>query len=180
MAFLCCAPSFEYEAQKNTARLFRLHSWCSQSVQPPAPLFELSFRTLQTQILPAGGRMCPARPREQPIVPPLEGSRRRIRLLRVHSHSHGKQPFGAGKRGARSKNTRGQMAQVVSVAVLLWRVCRLHGAVLLPCSGFCSPESMFLPSYQNFCPFSSEITPDHALFSPFSRAARGFFPKLHL
>ena len=180
MAFLCCAPSFEYEAQKNTARLFRLHTWCSQSVQPPAPYLKLCFRTLQTQILPAGGRMCPARPREQPIVPPLEGSRRRIRLLRVHSHSHGKQPFGAGKRGARSKNTRGQMAQVVSVAVLLWRVCRLHGVVLLPCSGFCSPESMFLPSYQNFCPFSSEITPENALFSPFSRAARGFFPKLHL
>jgi hypothetical protein len=85
----------------------------------------------------------------------LEGSRRRIRLLRVHSHSHGGAVVRARKRGARKSN-RASSAQGCGFAGVFCRVCWLHGAVFLPFSGFSSPESMFVPSYQNSFVFSSE------------------------
>ena len=85
----------------------------------------------------------------------LEGSRRRIRLLSVHSHSHGGTMVSAFKRGAR-ENPGAVFALVCGFAGVFGRVCRLHGAFFLPFSGFLSPESMFVPSYQNSSVFSSE------------------------
>ncbi len=123
---------------------------------PSAPV-SYEFRTLQTQILPAGGRKCPARPREQPMIPLfcLEGSRRRIRLLSVHSHSHGGAVERTVKRVA-CKSPCAFSAQVCRTAGFFCRVFRLHGAVFLPFSGFFSPDSMFLSSYQNSFVFSSK------------------------
>ncbi|HWQ98766.1 MAG TPA: hypothetical protein VN538_11855 [Clostridia bacterium] len=96
----------------------------------------MTIRTLQTQIfLPAGGRNCPARPRDQPIFPLVEGSRRRIRLLRVHSHSHGGHPFSAGTRKLRGEKPRAETALAGCFALAFVCVCRVHGAVFLPCSG---------------------------------------------
>jgi len=84
------------------------------------------------KFLPAGGRNSPARPRDQPKYPLLEGSRHRIRLLRVHSHSHGGHLLGADKRKAHGKKSRASVTQVISSAIQLFHVCRLHGAVFSP------------------------------------------------
>jgi len=104
----------------------------------------LKFRTLQTQISPGRRAQQPCPAAGSADIPSLsEGSRRRFRLLSVHSHSHGGQSFGAVKRKQRGKESRALAAQAVSFAVECYRVCRLHGAVFLPCSGICLPESMF-------------------------------------
>jgi hypothetical protein len=116
----------------------------------------VTFARCKRKSLPAGGRECPARPRGQPFIPLcLEGSRRRIRLLSVHSHSHGGAVAEAVKRVA-CKSPCAFSAQVCRTAGFFCRVFRLHGAVFLPFSGFSSPDSMFLSSYQNYFVFSSE------------------------
>ena len=130
----------------------------------------MKFRTLQTQNSPGRWAQEPCPAREQPKSPALEGSRHRIRLRRVHSHSHGEEVVCVVKRGAR-KSPGAVSALGFGFAGVFCRVCRLHGAVFLPFSGVSSPESMFVPSYQNSFVFSSEnqqkravVTEMHKMF----------------
>ena len=88
-------------------------------------------------------------------IPPVKGSRRRFRLLRVHSHSHAVAGLVAGKRRAHKR--RCVLNAPGGLFAVLRCVCLLHcgdfssfGAVLLRLG-------TFLPSYQNSFPFSSEI-----------------------
>ena len=116
----------------------------------------------------AGASALPGRGNSYNFPLCLEGSRRRIRLLSVHSHSHGGSVISAVKRGAR-KSPGAVFALVCGFAGVFCRVCRLHGAVFLPFSGILSPESMFLPSYQNSFVFSSENQQNCTVCTAFSR-----------
>ena len=128
--------------------------------------------TLQRRIVPTGGRKIPARPRDSGsfIHFALDARCRRIRLLRVHSHSHGEEVVCVVKRVA-CKSPGAVSALGFGFAGVFCRVCRLHGAVFLPFSGVSSPESMFVSSYQNSFVFSSEnqqkravVTEMHKMF----------------
>ncbi len=79
---------------------------------------------------------CPARPREQPIDPSLEGSRRRFRLLRVHSHSHGGRIGDERKRFLRGK----QRPDRAESAAAVLCACGLH-RVLAPLNRRCLFET---------------------------------------
>ena len=64
-----------------------------------------------------------------PNFPYLENRRLRIRLLRVHSHSHGEQMFGKGGMGgdgARAGNTRANALRVAAGGSVCSRVCLRH------------------------------------------------------
>jgi len=105
--------------------------------------------------------MCPARPREQHIFPSLEGCRRRIRLLRVLSHSHGGVMFCMEKQSGLRKKTRcANRAQVFVSAVVR--------CVYAPSLGFSSLSC---------CVFTilSERLRLFKLYRRFCAAARGFF-----
>lgn len=116
----------------------------------------------------AGASALPGRGNSHIFPLCLEGSRRRIRLLSVHSHSHGGAMVSAFKRGAR-ENPGAVSALACGFACVFCRVCRLHGAVFLLFSGFLSPESMFVPSYQNSPVFSSEKQQNCTVCTAFSR-----------
>ena len=100
-------------------------------------------------------------------IPLVQGSRRRFRLLRVHSHSHAVAGLVVGKRRARERHC-ALIAQGGLFAVLCC-VCLRH------CGDFSSFGAVslrlgaFLPSYQNSFPFSSEIV------RKTRRSARAFF-----
>lgn len=128
-------------------------------ISPRRPsMTHMNFARCKRRILPAGRRKRPARPREQPIFPALEGSRYRIRLLRVLSHSHGRRKNGFGKRSARKQASRAYRAQNIPAGTVFSLVCRLHNVCALHCMEIYSLFAAFSPSYQNDCAFSSIIT----------------------
>ena len=82
----------------------------------------------------------------------------------------------AFKRGAR-ENPGAVFALVCGFSGVFGRVFRLHGAVFLPFSGFLSPESMFVPSYQNSSVFSSENPLQRADYAAVLRILRATSPR---
>ena len=88
----------------------------------------------------------------------LEGSRHRIRLLRVLSHSHGKVCVCADKHGAQRKAFRTAGMQKALALDIVLCVCRSHGWLFLRLLRIHPPFSAFLPSYQNEPAFSSRNT----------------------
>lgn len=124
----------------------------------------MKFRTLQTQILPAGGRNSPARPRDQPIFP---------RYLRAAAAASACSACirirMAGSLSARAF----AICAAKSPARLLRRLCLspLRVVAFAGCMvrfvsrvrAFVRPKRCFKPSYQNFPAFSSGIMPKEPL-----------------
>ena len=153
------------ETHANAQRYKKTQSGSSSSafsqgwIPPTAPvLFLFIFCTLQTQNSPGRWAQEPCPAREQPKSPALEGSRHRIRLLRVLSHSHGKPGVCAGKHGTRTKASRAIGAPDAFPLNAVVSACRTHGWLFLRFSHFHSPFSAFSPSYQNEPAFSSGNT----------------------
>lgn len=106
-----------------------------------------------------------------------KGSRRRFRLLSVHSHSHGGHMFIAGKRAQR-KESRVCLMQACSFADLVFRVCRLHGFVfLLPDSDFLLRITCFYYPIRTPCLFQAKLHTSATRFCALPARRKDYLPR---
>ena len=125
----------------------------------------MKFRTLQTQILPAGGRDSPARPRDQPIFPlypraaaAASACSACIRIRMAGSLSAQSNANSAAKSPARLL----RRLCLSPLCVVAFAGCMVR--LLSRVRAFARPNRCFKPSYQNFPAFSSGIAPESMRF----------------
>ena len=122
----------------------------------------------------AGASALPGRGNSRFFPRLLEGSRRRCRLLRVHSHSHGDSSLFACKRRARKRSC-AMLAQDDCFAIVFSCVCLLHGAADSPGRGPSSPESHVFTILPELQPVFKRICWNPSCCLGVFRAPRGFF-----
>jgi len=128
--------------------------------------------TLQTQNSPGRWAQLPCPAAGTAKSPPLlEGSRHRIRLLRVLSHSHGKLGVCAGKHDARRKAFRTATVQKALALDIVLCVCRSHGWLFLRFLRILSPFRRFHHPIRMNPLFQAEIQHFSARYMDFPAGA---------